>query len=59
MSGRAQVDTSGMSLEQGLFKSFDDMVRRQLDSVWHTVTIKTKQVGLFVPYRQQALCATP
>ena len=33
-----------MSLEQGLFKSFDDIVRRQLDAVWHTVSLKTKQV---------------
>ena len=34
-----------MSLEAGLFQSFDDMVRRQLDSVWHTVSQRTKQVG--------------
>ena len=42
--GVQQVDTSSMTLEQGLFKSFDDIVRRQLEAVWHTVTVKTKQV---------------
>ena len=39
-----KIDTSQLTLEQGLFKSFDDIVRRQLDSVWHTVSHKTKQV---------------
>jgi len=39
----AQVDTSGMTLEQGLFRNFDDIVRRQLDAVWHTVSMRTKQ----------------
>lgn len=39
-----KIDTSQLTLEQGLFKSFDDIVRRQLDSVWHTVSPKTKQV---------------
>ena len=39
-----KIDTSELTLEQGLFKSFDDIVRRQLDSVWHTVSHKTKQV---------------
>ena len=41
-----KIDTSELTLEQGLFKSFDDIVRRQLDSVWHTVSHKTKQVCL-------------
>ena len=39
-----KIDTSQLTLEHGLFKSFDDIVRRQLDSVWHTVSPKTKQV---------------
>ena len=39
-----KIDTSELTLEHGLFKSFDDIVRRQLDSVWHTVSPKTKQV---------------
>lgn len=29
---------------QGLFRSFDDIVRRQLNPIWHTVSPKTKQV---------------
>lgn len=40
-----KIDTSQLTLEHGLFKSFDDIVRRQLDSVWHTVSPKTKQVS--------------
>lgn len=40
-----KIDSTQMSLEAGLFQSFDDMVRRQLDSVWHTVSQRTKQVG--------------
>ena len=38
------IDTSDMNIEQGLFKSFDDMVRRQMDAVWHTAPPKVKQV---------------
>ena len=29
------VDTSELTLEAGLFKSFDRVVHRQLDPVWH------------------------
>ena len=43
VAASAQVDTSGMTLEQGLFRNFDDIVRRQLDAVWHTVSPRTKQ----------------
>ena len=39
------IDTSDMNIEQGLFKSFDDMVRRQMDAVWHTAPLKVKQVS--------------
>lgn len=39
-----KIDTSDLKLEHSLFRSFDDIVRRQLDSVWHTVSYKTKQV---------------
>ena len=39
------IDTSDMNIEQGLFKSFDDMVRRQMDAVWHTAPPKVKQVS--------------
>lgn len=40
---QAQVDTSGLTLEEGLFRNFDDIIRRQLDAVWHTVSPRTKQ----------------
>lgn len=39
-----KIDSTQLTLENGLFKSFDDIVRRQLDSVWHTVSTKTKQL---------------
>ena len=31
-------------LQQGLFRSFDEAVRRQLAPIWHTVPPKTKQL---------------
>lgn len=31
-------------MENGLFKSFDEIVRRQLDPIWHTLGKKTKQL---------------
>ena len=40
-----KIDTSDFSLESCLFRSFDEIVRRQLDSVWHTITPQTKQVS--------------
>lgn len=44
-----KIDSTQLTLENGLFKSFDDIVRRQLDSVWHTVSTKTKQVQFLIP----------
>ena len=38
------VDTSELTLEAGLFKSFDRVLQRQLDPVWHMVTRKLKQI---------------
>lgn len=38
-----RIDTSGLTLEDGLLRSLDDVIRRQLDAVWHTVTPRTKQ----------------
>lgn len=40
-----KIDSTQLTLENGLFKSFDEIVRQQLDSVWHTVSTKTKQVA--------------
>ena len=39
-----KIDATELRLEDGLFKSFDEIIRRQLDAVWHTVSYKTKQV---------------
>lgn len=54
-----KIDTSDLKLEHSLFRSFDDIVRRQLDSVWHTVSYKTKQVlrpGLHQGLRHVRVC---
>lgn len=40
-----KIDTSELTVENGIFRSFDDIIRRQLDSIWHTVSPRTKQVG--------------
>ena len=39
-----KIDTTELTIEHGLFKSFDEHVRRQLEAVWHTVSPRTKQV---------------
>lgn len=39
-----KIDTSELTVENGIFRSFDDIIRRQLDSIWHTVSSRTKQV---------------
>ena len=48
-----------MALEHGLFKSFDDVVRRQLDAVWHTVSVKTKQVSMLAACLGPEMSAAP
>ncbi|EFN55307.1 hypothetical protein CHLNCDRAFT_134272 [Chlorella variabilis] len=39
-----KLDTSDLTVEQGLFRSFDEAVRRQLAPIWHTVSPKTRQI---------------
>ncbi|KAL6847719.1 hypothetical protein ACP4OV_022507 [Aristida adscensionis] len=39
-----KVDVEDLTLDKGLFKSFDEIVRRQLDPIWHTLGKKTKQL---------------
>ncbi|GMH29781.1 hypothetical protein Nepgr_031624 [Nepenthes gracilis] len=39
-----KVDVEDLTVENGLFKSFDEIVRRQLDPIWHTLGKKTKQL---------------
>jgi len=38
------VDVDLLTLENGLFERFDDLVRRQLESTWDTVRQRTKRV---------------
>lgn len=39
-----KLDVEDLTLENGLFKSFDEIVRRQLDPIWHTLGRKIKQL---------------
>ncbi|KAL3817968.1 hypothetical protein ACJIZ3_003873 [Penstemon smallii] len=39
-----KVDVEDLTVENGLFKSFDEIVRRQLDPIWHTLGKRTKQL---------------
>ncbi|XP_042495816.1 DNA repair endonuclease UVH1 [Macadamia integrifolia] len=39
-----KVDVEDLTVENGLFKSFDEIVRLQLDPIWHTLGKKTKQL---------------
>lgn len=45
-----KIDTSELTVENGIFRSFDDIIRRQLDSIWHTVSARTKQVKAYLDY---------
>ena len=38
-----KIDASQLTIDKGIFRSFDEIIRRQLDSVWHTVNPRTKQ----------------
>ena len=37
-----QLDCDDLSVENSFFKSFDIIIRRQLEPVWHRVSSKTK-----------------
>ncbi|KAI3979593.1 hypothetical protein MKX01_023877 [Papaver californicum] len=39
-----KVDVDNLTVENGLFMSFDEIVRRQLDPIWHVLGKKTKQL---------------
>lgn len=39
-----KVDVEDLTVENGLFKSFDEIVGRQLDPIWHTLGKRTKQL---------------
>ncbi|KAK9768075.1 DNA repair protein RAD16, variant 2 [Basidiobolus ranarum] len=38
------IDVENFTVENALFKSFDIIVRKQLDPIWHRVSYKTKQL---------------
>eukprot|EP01087_Luapelamoeba_hula_P023275 TRINITY_DN8522_c0_g1_i1.p1 TRINITY_DN8522_c0_g1~~TRINITY_DN8522_c0_g1_i1.p1 ORF type:complete len:734 (-),score=91.37 TRINITY_DN8522_c0_g1_i1:433-2613(-) len=38
------IDVSELTVENGLFKSFDTIIKRQLESVWHKTGPKTKHL---------------
>ena len=42
--GSSAVDVTQLSVENALFKSFDVIVRRQLDPVWHQISRRTKSL---------------
>lgn len=39
-----KLDTTDLTVSSGLFRSFDESIRRQLAPIWHTVSPKTKQI---------------
>lgn len=40
-----QLETSHLTIENGLFTSFDQIIRRQLEPEWHRLSAKTKQLS--------------
>ena len=39
------LDLSEVAIENALFKSFDSLLSRQLDPIWHRIGFKTKQLA--------------
>jgi len=39
-----KVDTTELTVSSGLFRAFDESIRRQLGPIWHTVSPKTRQI---------------
>jgi DNA excision repair protein ERCC-4 len=44
LTPRIQLDVEELTVENGLFKSFDTIIKRQLETIWHQVGPKTKQL---------------
>lgn len=53
-SSNSSVDASQLTTENALFRSFDAIVRAQLDPIWHKTSRRTKalvadlQVGCYI-----------
>ncbi|KAG0366786.1 hypothetical protein BC939DRAFT_406825 [Gamsiella multidivaricata] len=43
-SSAIEIDIDDFTVEKAMFKSFDVIIRRQLDPIWHRVSSKTKQL---------------
>lgn len=43
-SSAVEIDIDDFTVEKALFRSFDVIIRRQLDPIWHRVSSKTKQL---------------
>ncbi|KAF9585212.1 hypothetical protein BGW38_003400 [Lunasporangiospora selenospora] len=43
-SSAIELDIEDLTVDNALFKSFDVIIRRQLDPIWHRVSQKTKQL---------------
>ena len=41
---QSQLDLDDLNVDNAYFRSFDAIVRRQLDPVWHKVGPRTKQL---------------
>ncbi|EFJ52250.1 hypothetical protein VOLCADRAFT_103253 [Volvox carteri f. nagariensis] len=39
-----KLDMTELVLENGVLRAFDEIVRRQLDPIWHTVSYKTRRI---------------
>jgi DNA excision repair protein ERCC-4 len=44
MASCGQLDVEELTVENGLFKSFDTIIKKQLETIWHQVGPKTKQL---------------
>ncbi|KAG0345703.1 hypothetical protein BG005_001192 [Podila minutissima] len=43
-SSAIEIDVDDFTVEKAMFKSFDVIIRRQLDPIWHRVSSKTKHL---------------
>lgn len=39
-----KLDVADLTVDEGLFKEFDEIIRSQLDPIWHKVGQKTRQL---------------
>lgn len=44
LKSTSQIDVADLTMDNGMFASFDRRIRQQLDAVWHQTGFKTKQL---------------